>query len=80
MSVPKPLTLEDTSGDVNEILTQIKENFGFLPNFFGVMARSPETMKAFLPLATVIFKEGKLDPKFKELAFLKASSINGCAY
>lgn len=80
MSVPKPLTLEDAPEDVKAVFGQIKENFGFVPNFFGVMGRSPETLKAMLPMANAVLHTGKLDPKFKELAFLKTSSVNGCIY
>jgi len=79
MGIPKPLTLDEVSGETQEILANIKQGFGRIPDFLGVMARSPEVLKLFLPLANAIFKEGKLEAKYRELAFLKASYVNGCS-
>jgi len=79
MGIPKPLTIDEVSGETQEILTNIKQGFGRIPNFLGVMARSPEALKLFLPLANAILKEGKLEAKYRELAFLKASYVNACS-
>ena len=80
MGVPKPLTREDVSGETLEIFDNFKKNYGFVPNFYGVMARSPEVLKALPPFANAVMHCGKLESKYKELAFLKASQVNGCIY
>lgn len=80
MGVSSPLTMKEVSKDVQVIFSDLKQNYGIIPNFFGVMARTPEIMKAMLPFANAVLKEGKVDAKFKELAFLKTSLVNGCNY
>lgn len=80
MGVPKPLTRDEVSGDLEGIFDNLKEGFGMVPNFFGVMARTPEVLKAMLPMANAVLKQGKVEGKYKELAFLKTSLVNGCGY
>lgn len=80
MSAPTPMTMDKVSEDVQGIFSNLKNHFGFIPNYFGVMARSPEVLKAMLPMGSAILKKGKLDAKYRELAFLKTSLVNGCAY
>ena len=80
MGKPKPLTQEQVSGEVQEIFDQLKETYGLstVPNAFGLMARCPEILKAYLPLRKAVNQEGVLEQKYKELAWLKASNVNGC--
>lgn len=48
-------------------------------NFFKVLAHSPAVLQAFMAMNSA---QGKmtLDPKLRELAYLKASAVNDCAY
>ena len=80
MGKPKPLTRDQVSGEVQGIFDQIKETYGVskIPNAFGLMARFPEVLKAFLPLRKAVNQQGVLEQKYKELAWLKASDVNGC--
>ena len=80
MGKPKPLTQNEVSGDVSRIFESIKEYYGLdaIPNIFGLMARCPEILKAFLPLRKAVNQQGAVDQKYKELAWLKASNVNGC--
>ena len=80
MGIPKQLTRDEVSGEVLGIFDNLKENYGSVPNFFGLMARSPEVLKAMLPFVNAVLNEGKIEAKYKELAFLKASQVNGCTY
>jgi len=52
--------------------------FGFIPNIFGTMAQVPEVLEGTLKLHFALEKE--LPPKFRELAYVKASQLNQCAY
>ena len=45
MGIPKPLTNDEVSGEIQGIFGNLKEGFGCVPNFFSVMARSPEVLK-----------------------------------
>jgi alkylhydroperoxidase/carboxymuconolactone decarboxylase family protein YurZ len=80
MGKPKPLTQDQVSGEVQEIFDQLKETYGLstVPNAFGLMARCPEILKAYLPLRKAVNQPGVLEQKYKELAWLKASNVNGC--
>jgi alkylhydroperoxidase/carboxymuconolactone decarboxylase family protein YurZ len=51
-----------------------------MPNFFGMLANKPEVLKKFLPFYSAITGPGTLDQRYKELAYLKSSLINGCEY
>jgi alkylhydroperoxidase/carboxymuconolactone decarboxylase family protein YurZ len=78
MSKPKPLTRYQVSGEVQGIFDQIKEHYGLIPNSIALMARAPEVLKAFLPLRKAVNEGGVLEQKYKELAWLKTCTVNGC--
>ena len=50
-----------------------------VPNFLRVLAHSPEILEGFIALNGAM-SQMKLDPKLRELAYLRASEINGCGY
>jgi hypothetical protein len=80
MASVNSLPREKAAEDVKAIYDGMKEKFGMMPNFFGLMAHRPEVLKSFLPLYGAITGEGKVDAKLKEFAYLKTSLLNGCAY
>ena len=80
MSVVKPLADEKAPAELKPIYQSMKEKFGRMPNFFGVMAHKPEVLKNFLPLYGAITGPGAVDQKYKEFAYLKTSITNGCEY
>ena len=80
MGKPKPLTRDQVSGEIQGIFDQFKEEYGLIPNQFAVMARCSEIMKAYLPLNKAVHQQDILEKKYKELAWLKASNVNGCMH
>ncbi len=44
------------------------------------MAHRPNVLKHFLGLYGAIMREGTVEGKYKELAYLKTSMVNGCEY
>ncbi len=50
-----------------------------VPNFLRVLAHSPELLESFIAMNGAIGRI-KLDPKLRELAYLRASEINSCGY
>ena len=50
-----------------------------VPNFLRTLAHSPELLEGFLALNGALNKT-KLDRKLRELAYIKASELNGCDY
>ena len=75
-----PITLENAAPEVQPILEKLTQRLGKVPAFFGTMARVPEAFANFLPFYTAVIEHGTVERKYKELAYLKASLINGCEY
>src|SRR4051794_33813005 len=48
-------------------------------NFLRVLAHSPEALEGFIALNGAL-KRFELDPKLRELAYIRASEINTCGY
>jgi alkylhydroperoxidase family enzyme len=73
-----PLTREQAAPEVREVLDQIAERTGKMPNMFAAMAHRPDALKSFLPLYKTILNQGAVEATYKELAYLRASMVNGC--
>jgi alkylhydroperoxidase/carboxymuconolactone decarboxylase family protein YurZ len=80
MAVVKPVSDEKAPNELKPIYDNMKQKFGRMPNFFGMLAHKPEVLKNFLPFYAAITGPGALDQRYKELAYLKTSIINGCEY
>ena len=80
MAVVNPVSKEKAAPDVKPIYDNRTKAFGRVPNIFAVMAQRPAVLKQLLPLYGSIINEGTVEPKYKELAYLKTSLLNGCEY
>jgi alkylhydroperoxidase family enzyme len=74
------ISREKAPEDVKPVFENLTKTFGRVPNIFGVMAHRPAVLKALLPLYGAVMNEGTVEPKYKELAYLKTSMLNGCEY
>src|SRR5258708_5966608 len=50
-----------------------------VPNFLRPLAHNPDVLEAFLAMNGALGKM-QLDPKLRELAYIRASEINACGY
>jgi uncharacterized peroxidase-related enzyme len=75
-----PISKESAAPEVHPILDKLTHGFGKVPAFFGTMARVPEALEHFFPFYSAVIEHGTVERKYKELAYLKASLINGCEY
>lgn len=73
-----PLSDAQASDAARNLLQSIQAKFGMVPNIFRTMAHVPEVLQATLSLDGAI--QHGLDPKLRELAYLKTSQLNGCNY
>jgi alkylhydroperoxidase family enzyme len=80
MAAVNPLTKEKASPDAQGTFDALTKKFGKMPNFFALMAHRPDVLNKFLPLYGAIVSEGTVEQRYKELAYLKTSMINGCEY
>jgi uncharacterized peroxidase-related enzyme len=75
-----PLTKEQAAAEIQPIFDKLTHALGRMPAFYGTMARVPEALQLFMPLYAAIIHHGKVEAKYKELAYLKTAQINGCQY
>lgn len=80
MPVVSPLTKEQAPPEVQETFSKLAARAGKVPNFFAAMAHRPAVLNAFVPLYTAVVNQGTVEAKYKELAYLRASMVNGCEY
>jgi alkylhydroperoxidase family enzyme len=80
MGVPKPLSQNEAPGELRDIYAGMEKTIGRMPNIFAVMARFPAALRRFVPFYNTVMREGKVDLRYKELAYLKTSLINACQY
>src|SRR6266849_1610686 len=80
MAVVNPLPKEKAAPEVHETYEGMTKRFGRVPNIFGTMAHRPNVLKNFLPFYGAVMNEGTVEPRYKELAYLKTSLLNGCEY
>jgi alkylhydroperoxidase family enzyme len=60
------------------IFQTLQAKLGKVLNIFRTMAHAPEILQATLSFNQAIQKE--LDPKLRELAYLKTTQVNKCNY
>lgn len=80
MAVINPLPKEKAAAELHGIYDALTGKFGRMPNIFATMAHRPSVLNNFLPLYAAIINEGTVEARYKELAYLKTSLLNGCEY
>jgi alkylhydroperoxidase family enzyme len=80
MAVVNALSKEKAAPEVHETFEGMTKRFGRVPNIFATMAHRPNVLKNFVPLYGAIIDEGTVEARYKELAYLKTSLLNGCEY
>ena len=75
-----PLEKQQISGPVGAIYDELEQKSGKVINFFKVLAYKPEILKSFMEFYQQVWREGKVPVATKELAYLRTSILNGCAY
>jgi uncharacterized peroxidase-related enzyme len=76
----EPLEKEHAAEEVRPIYEGIEKKTGRVINMFKVMAHKPNVLGPFLDFYKQVWAAGALDPKIKELAYLRTSLMNGCTY
>jgi uncharacterized peroxidase-related enzyme len=80
MGVVSPLTRAQAAPEVQKTFDALAASAGKVPNIFAAMAHRPDVLNTFLPLYKAIVNQGTVEAKYKELAYLRASMVNGCEY
>ena len=74
----QPLADAQASEAARKIFQGIQAKFRMVPNIFRTMGHAPAVLGATLNLDQAISSD--LEPKLRELAYLKTSQLNGCNY
>jgi len=70
---------ESAGPEQEKILTQLTQKSGKIANMWKLWGHSPHTLEAYMAFSKSLVKTS-LDAKLRELAYIKTSLINGCAY
>lgn len=60
------------------IFQALQTKIGMVPSIWRTMGHAPAVLQATLDLDRAITRD--LEPKLRELAYLKTSQLNGCNY
>ena len=78
MPLIDPLTDAQATEPAQKLFQAIQGKLGTVLNIFRTLGHAPEVLQATLAFDKAI-QQG-LNPKLRELAYLKASQVNGCEY
>ena len=70
-----PLTNED-SGDARDSLERLEIKLGQVPNMYRTLAHAPKVLDAVVAMGQAIRSD--LDPRLRELAYLKVTQMTNC--
>lgn len=73
------LDKEQVAPEAREIFDTLERALRRIPNIFRAMAHAPVFFQKFMEFNGAL-RSTKLDPKLRELAYLKASQVNRCNY
>ncbi len=80
MSYVGRVSEEQASSPLNHLYERIRQDYGFLPNYFQALGRSPQAVKAHLSLAGIVLNVGALSRKLKEQIGIAVSGFNTSSY
>jgi AhpD family alkylhydroperoxidase len=78
MATLRPLSDEQAQGKTKTLFDGLKQQIKMVPNIFRLMGHAPAVLEHTLGLNEAI--QTGLDPKLRELAYLKASQVLHCGY
>jgi alkylhydroperoxidase family enzyme len=74
----QPLSNEQANPQAKALFDKIQGAFKMVPNIFRTMGHAPNVLEASMTFDRAIHSD--LDPKLRELAYIKTSKINHCHY
>ncbi|MBI3126542.1 MAG: hypothetical protein HYZ11_02945 [Candidatus Tectomicrobia bacterium] len=74
---------EAAGPEVARLYEAVTKMLGRVPHSYRALARTPHVARVMLPFNAVLQREGAgslLSSRIKEMAVIKTSKVNGCAY
>lgn len=75
----QPLEADRAPEAAREIYADLERQHGRVSTFYKMLAYKPDVLRAFLRLESAVMADGALPDRLKQLAYLRASLLNGCA-
>jgi uncharacterized peroxidase-related enzyme len=79
MALVSYVTTSEAPEKVRPFFENLENKGQDVPNFLRTLAHNPEILHGFIALNGAMHRT-QLDPKLRELAYLKASEVNSCGY
>ena len=76
MPLVPPLSNDQAAPAAREILEALQAKLGQVPNMYRTFAHAPKVLSAAVAMAQAVRSD--LDPKLRELAYLKVTDLTGC--
>ena len=73
-----PLANHEAPPAARKLFDRIQAAFGMVPNIYRTLAHAPAVLEATLAFEKAL--AGELPARFRELAYLHSSRLNGCDY
>ncbi len=70
----------EASPELRLLYQQIRDHYGFLPNYFQALGRDPKLIEGHKAFANVVLREGTLPSVIKEQIMVVVSGINSSSY
>ncbi len=80
MSFVGLVTQEQAGPQLKQIYEQVRQNFGFLPNYVQALGRTPRLIETHLAFGEQILNDGALSKTVKEQIGVVVSGINSSSY
>ena len=71
---------DQASDQVRRVYDSLTQRLGSVSNFYKILAHKPEILRAYSQLYAALWADSALPILLKELAHLRVSIVNGCAY
>lgn len=75
-----PLSLDQVTADLTELIELSRRRMGFQSNDIMTMARMPELLRSFSPLVRAIYAPGAVSFELKKMIALVTSTASSCRY
>ncbi|ANK82370.1 MAG: hypothetical protein TEF_17395 [Rhizobiales bacterium NRL2] len=76
--IVEPVSLRNAEPEARAVLDRLRKDWAKVPVSFAFMAAQPKALDAFATYAKEVIYNGPLDPKIRELAYLRTAQLAGC--
>ncbi|HEX5416616.1 MAG TPA: hypothetical protein VFZ25_13175 [Chloroflexota bacterium] len=74
----QPIEREGAPEEVRALYEQIEQSGVKVSRFYRLLGHRPAALRAILALSAAVMGPGTVSSRLKNLAFIRASALNGC--